>query len=286
MTELFTQGQSKELIHRFELLFGSNVLIQMSLGWCKETIKSMTDPELKWEAGKLYHWDGVSENEFHGSHEGRVLVIGITPQHACPYEISDRGVMRRVSENSLSEVKPELKYKAGDGRKYQWDGTDGCGRNYRSPSIVAILGVDRGEPPYKLDNGYYVAESSLKPIVDEAPDADMVEELIEWITSKCNRCPLRDEKGNCVKFGCDIDCQQGVKNEIGYRIKHKEVAKPADKPDGFKVGGFVCLTVDEEREHLESVSHDNVYAAVDIAMSRDKTKDVYEIVEINNTGEG
>jgi hypothetical protein len=57
-------------------------------------------------------------------------------------------------------------------------------------------------------------------------DKSMINALIIWIISDCKRCPLHNEKGNCMRFGCDIECEQAVKTEIEYRISHKAGEQP------------------------------------------------------------
>ncbi len=51
--------------------------------------------------------------------------------------------------------------------------------------------------------------------------------LLRWITGECTCCPLHNPtSGYCQKFGCDIDCEQGVRNELQYKYDHPKAEIP------------------------------------------------------------
>ena len=177
--------------------------------------------------------------------------------------------------NSMTE--PKLKYMVGDGQVYRWDGTDGISDEKldesQSVTIRRILNIPNYnyELNAKDNTHWHVAEASLTPIVDEAPDVKprkyhKGEKVITKNTFYCSsqECIINhifppELKSHCINMDYQVKYACGfVQNVLENQIE------PADKPDGFKVGDFgiaddgTLLRIDRIKENGECTLHDMI----------------------------
>ncbi len=191
--------------------------------------------------------------------EIREIIDSMTePENEEMPKVGDHDAEAAYRKRKEVEKENTLKYKAGDGRRYRWDGIV-CGMKGKivqsyDPQDVDIIDTieEVRKYPYKItasdDIDWWVSEASLTPIEDDEFEefCSMVESMEDEPPDKT---PLQIARGLAAQAWCHNETLHlDMIPELAEAFAHILVpyvrkggdTKPADKPDGLKVGDFVC----------------------------------------------